>query len=92
MTYSRRDDNELQIVNIWRRMGRIWIPQDRNAGFDGILIDHERVYIVEIKQPKTGRLTEAEKVCKARIEAMGVPYNIITTLEEAAQLIGLDMI
>lgn len=86
---DKRDANEAELVSFWKRCGCIWIPQDRRAGFDGLLVAWSGIYIVEVKNPAgKNRLTEAEKRCKAEIESTGQAYNIIRTVEEAARLIG----
>jgi hypothetical protein len=88
MTHGRRDDNERVIVAYWQDAGCIWIPQDRYAGFDGLLIDlpHERVYICEIKNWKTRwKLTPAEARLK---ELIGSLYHIVTNLDDAERLIN----
>ena len=93
MTYaSRRDSNEREIVNFWRRVGCDWIPQSREAGFDGLLFAPNGMHIVEIKHPDTRNdLTPRERTTKKNVEFHGDKYNIITTLAEAAALIGMEI-
>jgi hypothetical protein len=92
MTYDKRDKNERAIVEFWERAGCVWIAQSRYAGFDGLLLSRGEVYFVEIKQPsERNRLTENEKRTKENIEYHGDKYNIITSIEEAAALIFMEV-
>jgi hypothetical protein len=90
MAHDRRDNNEVEIVKFWSGCGCLWVAQSRTAGFDGILIDRTGLYIVEIKNPsRKYHLTPAEMQTKLQIEDIGGEYHIITSIEEAAALIGM---
>ena len=92
MSHSRRDTNERAIVQFWRSVGCDWIPQSREAGFDGILFAANGMHIVEIKRPECrDDLTDNERRTKANIEFHGDKYNVITSVEEAAYLIGAEV-
>lgn len=83
---NKRDENEAEIVAFWRSRDCIWIPMDRNAGFDGVLVDPilQKVHIVEIKNWKLKwHLTEAEKKLRSEI---GNLYHIVCNMDDAACL------
>lgn len=91
MSYYKndRDANEAALVQVWRAAGCIWIPQDRHAGFDGILLAHNGNHIVEVKNPaRKWKLTKAEQERKAELEARGYIYNIIETECDALALLA----
>jgi len=96
MTYkntNKRDINEAEIVRFWLMFGALWIQQKLEAGFDGLLIYKGEKYIVEIKQPDCkDRLTNNERATRDLMERQGVKYHIITTIEEAAELVGFELI
>ena len=88
MRANRRDDNESEIVKYWRDLHYIWIPQGREAGFDGILIGFEQVWFVEIKNNKTyWKLTPAEMRRREELYNNGWQLHIVTNLEEAERLL-----
>lgn len=86
---DKRDANEKELVQVWRQLHCHWMPMDRNAGFDGVLISPiTGVHIVEVKNPaRKWELTEAEKETKQEVEARGAIYNIIQTVDEAVYLV-----
>jgi hypothetical protein len=91
MTPSKRDANESELIALWRQLGAVVIEMDRNAGFDLIVAHRGEVYIVEIKaEGKRMRLTDAERVRCTEVEAVGVPYSIVTSRKEALELLGLQ--
>lgn len=85
---SKRDANEKALVAVWRRLHCHWIPMDRNAGFDGVLVSPiTGVHLVEVKNPaQRWSLTAAERQVKAEVEARGAIYRIIETEEQAVNL------
>jgi len=51
-----------------------------------------QLHVVEIKRPtERGRLTENERCVRDLLGLMGIPYNVISTIEEAAELIGASV-
>jgi hypothetical protein len=91
--HGKRDKNEREIVEVWRALGAVWIPQPQESGFDGILVCHGIIYIVEIKDVSNtnGRykLTPNEETTKSILEYNGaIKYNIIKTVQEALDLVG----
>ena len=83
---DKRDANEKEIVRFFRQCGCVVIRQDRHAGFDLLVIDRDTCYVVEIKRPHEQlSLTVNEQILQAEIGKM---YHIITSVEEAAKLIG----
>lgn len=92
MRADRRDANEAELVAFWRQMGCVWIPMHPGQGFDGLLVDRSGLYIVEIKNPKTGvHLTKCERDLRDAVENIGGTYYVISTLQLAAALIGLEV-
>ena len=93
MTYTdnRRDSNEAELVAFWRAAGCLWIPMNRLAGFDGLLVDRSGLYIVEVKRPGHANLTQAERELRDKVEDMGGCYNVVQTVQDAARLIGLEV-
>ncbi len=87
MTRSRRDGNETAIVEAWRDLGALWVPMSRYAGFDGLLLYRGQAFIVEVKHGTKAKLTAAECEQKERVEAAGVAYHIVRSLEEALELV-----
>lgn len=85
---DKRDANEKELVQVWRQVHCMWVPMDRNAGFDGVLISpFTGVHIVEVKNPaRKWSLTDAEKETKAEVEARGCIYNIVQTVDDAIEL------
>jgi hypothetical protein len=87
---SKPDGNKAEIVAGLRQIGVVWIDQDRNAGFDGLALSIiNGKHIIEIKNPtERWKLTPAEQDRKIQCELRGIPYNIVTTLEEALMVCG----
>ena len=92
MRANKRDKSEHEIVAFWRSVGATWIPMGPEAGFDGLLVYHRQVHIVEIKTPGNWKLTPNELATSERCEFQGVRYHIIETVEAAGRLIGLDVL
>ena len=97
MTYTdnRRDSNEAELVAFWRAAGCLWIPMNRLAGFDGLLVVPTKIgsglFIVEVKRPGHANLTQAERELRDKVEDMGGCYNVVQTVQDAARLIGLEV-
>ena len=91
MTHSRRDNNEREIIDFLKsRAGCWWIPQDRYAGFDGLLLCIHGIFVVEVKHPETrNHLTFSEARLRDVMSSLLLEYHVITSIEEAAELIGL---
>jgi hypothetical protein len=90
MIAQKRDTNEAELITIWRGVGALVIPMDKSAGFDLLVIHRGKVYVVEVKQPgKRYRLTDAERARCTEVEAVGVPYNIVQTADDALEMLGL---
>ncbi len=87
---DKRDANEKELVSVWRQMHCHWIPMDRNAGFDGVLITPGGgIHIVEVKNPaRKWSLTDAEKQTKAEVEARGGSYHVIESVDDAVALVN----
>lgn len=90
MQAQKRDSNEPAIVQALRRVGCVWIPMDKMAGFDAIVISPRTgTHIFEIKDPaKKWKLTPAEEKRKAEVETAGGLYCIVTTADQALIIVG----
>lgn len=89
MRSDKRDANEAEIVEFWRRLGGVWVKQSRDAGFDGVLGLDGKVYLVEIKNPDyTWDYTPAEVKRYTEFSATLVPIYTIETLQDAAEMVG----
>ena len=90
---ARTDANQTEIVEGLRKIGAVVIitSQLKNA-FDILVAYRSKLYIMEIKdgkKPKSShRLTEGELKCKAKVEGVGVPYNVVLSLDEAIRVVG----
>jgi len=91
-TKNKRDANENAIIELWRYLGCVWIPQPRENGFDGVLCRNGQTWIVEIKNggkpPSARKLTAGELKQKAELEAIGVRYNVVENEQQAVELVG----
>ena len=90
MIAQKRDANEPAIVQALRRVGCVWIPMDKMAGFDGIVISPRNgTHIYEIKDPsKRWKLTDAETRRKSEVEAAGGLYCVVLSAEQALIIAG----
>jgi hypothetical protein len=90
MTPSKRDANESELITLWRKVGAVCIEMDRNAAFDLLVLHRGEVYLVEVKaEGKRMRLTQRERERCTEVEAVGVPYNIVQTADDALKMLGL---
>jgi hypothetical protein len=91
---ARTDANQSEIVAALRKRGAVCIitSQLKNA-FDVLVCFNGKIHIVEIKdgnKPKSARkLTEGELRCKSLVEGVRCSYNVIYSVEEALELIGV---
>ena len=90
MQAQKRDSNEPEIIQALRRVNCVWIPMDRTAGFDAIVISPRTgTHIFEIKDPaKRWKLTPAEEKRKSEVEAVGGLYCIVLSAEQALIIAG----
>jgi hypothetical protein len=86
---AKVDKNQKEIVTALKAAGAgiIYTYQLKNA-FDILVVHQGKTYIVEIKQPGK-KLTEGETKCRDLVESKGVKYWIITSIEEAFEMLGL---
>ena len=85
---AKVDSNQAEIVNQIRKLGGyvLHTHQLKNA-FDILVGYNSKLYIIEIKASKQGKLTKGELVCKKGFESVGVPYYVIYSIEQFIQLI-----
>lgn len=92
MTYkntNRPDQNKDELVAYWRSKGCIVKMMGVNAGFDLLLLSPTGAHIVEIKNPRRRwSYTAAEDDLRADCMRLGIRYETITSLLQAAHLIG----
>ena len=90
MRNAKVDNNQKEIVTALRRCGAVvkHVHQLKKL-FDILVFFNGQVYCVEIKQDKKKKLTAGELECKDLIESVGVKYWIITSIDEALEMIKL---
>jgi hypothetical protein len=92
MTHAdRHDANQAEIVAALRSMGATYVQQDRNAGFDILVLYRGRMHLVEIKSGKRWKLTPNELRMQGDAWGQCIPYNVITTPDEMIQLLQEDV-
>jgi hypothetical protein len=90
---KRVDGGQQAIVKVLRQLGAEWIDvsADPRAGCDGILLWRKHAYVVEIKNGDLSasrrKLTENELKTQAKCAVAGAPYLILTSPEQAVELI-----
>jgi uroporphyrinogen-III decarboxylase len=96
MPYPKVDKNQPEIVSALRQMGAEVFHVHMVKNFFDILVAYKgKLYAVEIKngtKPESARkLTEGEERCKVKLEGVNVPYNVVTSVEEAIELISNEL-
>lgn len=81
---NRRDENDAEIVEVFRRFGVPFVQGLPGQGFDYIVGLPGGVKLVEIKYPGREKLTDKE--CKVQ-ELFGDDFVVVTTVEEAIALV-----
>ncbi len=90
---ARVDSNHGEIRSALRNLGAYVLDtfQLKNA-FDLLVGYRGKIFIIEIKDgkktPSQRKLTEGEEGCKAGFNNVGVPYNVVTSVDEAVELIN----
>lgn len=90
---KRTDNNQTEVVKAMRQIGAEWIPTsgDPSIGFDGLVLWRGRVLICEIKDGAKSesqrKLTDNEKKRQSQCESRGIPYLILTSSDQAVDLI-----
>lgn len=86
MIADRRDDNEAEIVKALRQVGAS-VYHLRGKGIPDLLVGWcGRTHLLEVKRPKVGRLTAAQK--KFRAGWKGVMPALVKNCDEALVAIG----
>ena len=90
MRNAKVDINQKEIVSALRKAGAIvkHVHQLKKL-FDILVYYNGQTYSVEIKQDKKKKLTTGEIECKTDLESVGVKYWIITSIDEALEMIKL---
>lgn len=90
---KRVDQNQAAIVAAIRAIGGEWIDTsaDPRSGCDGIALWRGRSLVAEIKNgklpPSARKLTDNEERTRAKCESRGIPYLILTSVDQAVDLI-----
>ena len=89
MRKCRVDNNQALIVKQLRLLGAVVLHTHtlKNA-FDILVGYNKKLYMIEIKKDKKGKLTAGEQKCKEMFESVGVPYYIIYNIEQFIELIN----
>ena len=87
---AKVDTNQPKIVKQIRSLGGyvLHCHQLKNA-FDILVGYNGKLYIIEIKNDKKGKLTNGEMQCKKGFESVGVPYYTIYNIEQFIEIIKL---
>jgi hypothetical protein len=86
LSRQRRDSNEAEIVELLRNQGALYIYMDKSAGFDGLVAQHGKIYLVEIKS-LDGRLSPAEQRIHDMLAAHGVKVHILRSQSDAIRML-----
>lgn len=90
---AKVDSNQPEIVAALRKAGCyvLHLHQLKNA-FDLLVFWRGHVWCVEVKDggkpPSKRKLTEGEQECKKSMEAVGVKYHIVESVDQALILVG----
>jgi len=87
---SKVDANQKTIVAALRMCGAVvkHVHSIKRL-FDIIVFFDGKVYCVEIKTDSKKKLTPGEIECKTDLESVGVKYWIITSIDEALEMIKI---
>ena len=91
---AKVDKNQPLIVNTLRLMGAVVLitSQLKNC-FDVLVMYGGRTMLVEIKDgalpPSQRKLTDGEANVKRKVEAVGVTYHIVETVDDAVALLAV---
>ncbi len=90
MRNAKVDTNQKEIVTALRRCGAVvkHVHQLKNL-FDILVFFRNETYCVEIKTDHKKKLTTGELECKELIESVGVKYWVITSIDEALEMIKI---
>ena len=91
MRNAKVDNNQPEIVAALRKVGAIvkHVHQLKNL-FDILVYYNGKTFSVEIKTDHKKKLTQGELECKIDIESVGVKYWIITSIDEALEMIRYE--
>lgn len=89
---AKVDSNQKEIVEALRKVGAevFHVHMVKNL-FDILVAYNGTLYAMEIKDgnkpPSQRKLTEGEERCRVKLEGVNVPYNVVTSVEEALEVI-----
>jgi hypothetical protein len=95
---GNRDLNEADLLSAIHKLGVFTQMMPGYIGYDCLWFFRGETFIVEIKNPDRlpasgnilDMLTENEQATKLLLETVGIPYNIILTIDDALHLLGID--
>ncbi len=80
----KRDENEAEIVKALRKVG-VYVFLVSGPGAPDLVCHYRKQwYVMEIKKPGKGRLTDAQLNTRAH-----APFPIVETIEQAFQVFGI---
>lgn len=97
MTGKRKDRNQVEIESALRSVGAhvIDMTPHPKAGFDLLVVFRGHTYIAEVKDPlqppSARKLTDGELTRKAEVEGRSVKYNILMSVDDALQMVGVKI-
>lgn len=92
---NRVDGNQAAVDVALRCVGAVVIPTtgDPKIGFDRLVAFRGELYVIEVKNgnhpPSKRQLTPGEQLRKAELESVGVKYHVVSSAEEALEVIGV---
>ena len=98
---AKVDKNQAAVITAMRRIGAyVLLTHQLKNAFDCVVVYRGKTFLVEIKNPGTlpkvydrarleKSLTDGERECMANVEARGVRYHIIASVEEAMEMLGV---
>ena len=91
MRNAKVDTNQPEIVKALRKAGAVvkHVHQLKNL-FDILVYYNGNTYNVEIKQSHKHKLTDGELSCKNDLNSVGVKYWVITSIDDALEMINYE--
>ena len=97
-----KDANHAEIVEALRKVGAVIVDTTSvKHAFDLMVFYKSQAYVMEIKNPDyltkvydretlESKLSDGERKCMEDLQAVGVAYHIVASIEEALKVIGIE--
>jgi hypothetical protein len=97
-----KDANHGEIVDALRKVGAVIVDTTAvKHAFDLMVFYKSQAYVMEIKNPEKlpkvydrerleKTLEDGERKCMEDLQAVGVAYHIVASIEEALKVIGIE--